>query len=150
MDDPGCTAQRKRQALLTALQTHDKLMSEARNGQGCDRHLMGLKLIALENGLPIPELFSDKAFDASGGNGNFILSTSTTGFNGMSGGTSAMCPEGYGCYYSFDSNKIWFWVTVYASSYETSAEKFSTCQDKALDDVFNLLNYNLTSGKPKL
>jgi len=43
------------------------------NCRGVDRHLLGLKLIAKENGLKIPELFSDKGFLAST---NFQLSTS--------------------------------------------------------------------------
>lgn len=45
-------------------------------GSGCDRHLLGLYLIAMENGLELPEIFTDPSFTRSGGGGNYILSTS--------------------------------------------------------------------------
>ena len=38
-----------------------------------DRHMLGLKLIALENGMPVPEIFRDKAFGYAM---HFRLSTS--------------------------------------------------------------------------
>ena len=76
----------KRKALLEAIRTHERLMEECKLGKGCDRHLFGLMCIAEENNLPIPKLFSQKAFTASGGHGNFVLSTSTCGYTGMSGG----------------------------------------------------------------
>ena len=57
-------------------------MEECKKGQGCDRHLFGLLCIAEENELPIPKIFRHKAYTASGGNGNFILSTSTCGYTG--------------------------------------------------------------------
>ena len=68
------------------MNTHNRLMSEAKKGQGCDRHLFGLMCIAQDHGLPVPKLFSDSTFTASGGHGNFVLSTSTCGYTGMSGG----------------------------------------------------------------
>ena len=57
-------------------------MKEAKNGYGCDRHLFGLQTLAHEEGLPLPGLFSDPSFVKSGGNGHFILSTSTSGYTG--------------------------------------------------------------------
>ena len=57
-------------------------MEECKKGQGCDRHLFGLLCIAEENELPIPKIFQHKAYTASGGHGNFILSTSTCGYTG--------------------------------------------------------------------
>jgi len=45
-----------------AVDRNDELMKEARHNQGCDRHLFGLYCVALESGLPIPELFSDPAY----------------------------------------------------------------------------------------
>lgn len=35
------------------------------NGFGVDRHLLGLKLIALEHGMDIPEIFKDAGFQKS-------------------------------------------------------------------------------------
>ena len=54
----------------TALTT---VCGQAISGQGIDRHLLGLKLAALENGHNIPELHLDTAFTESN---YFRLSTS--------------------------------------------------------------------------
>lgn len=43
------------------------------NGDGIDRHLLGLKLIAIENGANVPDLFMDTAFTSCT---HFRLSTS--------------------------------------------------------------------------
>lgn len=45
-----------------AARRHDDLMKQAREAMGCDRHLFGLYCIAEENGLPIPELFTDASY----------------------------------------------------------------------------------------
>lgn len=36
---------------------------QAINGQAIDRHLLGLKMIALEDKLPLPAIFADKAYN---------------------------------------------------------------------------------------
>ena len=45
------------------------------NGQAVDRHLFGLRLIAQEAGMEVPELFKDEAYLKSS---NFCLSTSSS------------------------------------------------------------------------
>lgn len=55
-------AEAKRKALLLAFNKHNKLMAEAQNGKGFDRHLLGLYLIAKEEGLPMPDLFTDPLY----------------------------------------------------------------------------------------
>ena len=42
-------------------------------GQGIDRHMFGLKMIAKENGIALPELFTDETFHVAG---HWKLSTS--------------------------------------------------------------------------
>ena len=56
------------------------MMNLAMKGYGCDRHLLGFYLVSFEEGVEIPELFLDPAFFKSGGNGNYVLSTSCTGY----------------------------------------------------------------------
>ena len=46
-----------------AMQRHHSLMKECMNGQGIDRHMLGLKILAAENGMGTPEIFTDAAFD---------------------------------------------------------------------------------------
>lgn len=139
-DDPSQTKGRKKSALQKAIDTHNSLMTESKNGQGCDRHLFGLMSIAEEHNLPIPKLFSDNSYTASGGGGNFILSTSTCGYTGMSGGTSPMCLDGYGCFYNFEPHRIWLWVTAFRHSFETSVEKFTRGLEQSLLDLQDLLS----------
>lgn len=47
--------------------------SKAINGQGIDRHLLGLKQLAIENGIDIPTLYLDPGYSVSN---NWRLSTS--------------------------------------------------------------------------
>lgn len=49
------------------------LSLQAINGQAIDRHLLGLKMTALENKLPLPAIFADKAYNKAL---HFKLSTS--------------------------------------------------------------------------
>ena len=58
----------------------------------------------------------------------------------MSGGTSAMCPGGYGCFYNFEPQRIWLWITAFRDSYETSVEKFTFEIEEAFVDILDLLN----------
>lgn len=44
-------------------------------------------------------------FVFSGGDGNFVLSTSCVGFSKIIGGCSAMVKDGYGAFYSIEDNK---------------------------------------------
>lgn len=43
----------------------DKLFHQVVQGGGIDRHLLGLKMIAKENGIPLPQLFSDASYTRS-------------------------------------------------------------------------------------
>jgi hypothetical protein len=42
-----------------AYENHDKLINEAGNNAGCDRHLLGLKLTAQKLNLDEPDIFKD-------------------------------------------------------------------------------------------
>lgn len=59
--------------LNAALASHKAYANDAISARGVDRHLFGLKLIAKEQGLPVPEIFSDPGYVAST---YFQLSTS--------------------------------------------------------------------------
>lgn len=63
----------KVQALKVAVNGHQAYAKMAMSGSGVDRHLMGLKLIARENGMGIPELYNDDGFVKST---NYRISTS--------------------------------------------------------------------------
>lgn len=73
------TQKQRLDLFLAAIERHNHLMKEAEQGRGCDRHLLGLRMIAKEIGEPDPKIFADPAWTLAGGDGNFILSTSFGG-----------------------------------------------------------------------
>jgi len=110
----------QRRKFDVAIEKHNRLMAEAMNGEGCDRHLFGLKILALEQGLPMPDIFTDPAWTKSGGDGNFILSSSFIGYSNVWGGVAAMCADGYGTFYKMEADRITFFLTCWKSSKETN------------------------------
>uniref|UniRef100_A0A914V5I9 Choline/carnitine acyltransferase domain-containing protein n=1 Tax=Plectus sambesii TaxID=2011161 RepID=A0A914V5I9_9BILA len=125
---PTSTLADKRRACKLAYDTHNRLMAEASNGQGIDRHLLGLRRTAeeLSKGgcspkISEPAIFRDEAWKKSGGDGNFILSTSFLGYDseGSFGYVVAMCKDGYGTFYKINDSSLTFTCTAYKSSSET-------------------------------
>lgn len=83
MENPRLPSSFKMQTLQYALQAHRKYMVDAIQGKGCDRHLLGLRLVAIENGMPLPAIFQDKSFVAGS---YFLLSTSNMPATTFTGG----------------------------------------------------------------
>uniref|UniRef100_A0A667XJ02 Peroxisomal carnitine O-octanoyltransferase n=1 Tax=Myripristis murdjan TaxID=586833 RepID=A0A667XJ02_9TELE len=100
-----CQAMLDPTSLLLAFNKHNKLMAEAQNGKGFDRHLLGLYLIAKEEGLPTPDLFMDPLYVKSGGGGNFVLSSSLVGYTRVLGAVAPMVPQGYGFFYRITDDR---------------------------------------------
>ncbi|NXT72455.1 OCTC octanoyltransferase, partial [Chaetops frenatus] len=122
MLDPSDSTYQRLQLMHKAFAKHNKMRKECENGKGFDRHLLGLLLIAQEQGLPVPELYGDKAFTASGGGGNFVLSTSLTGYTRFSGSALPMVQHGYGFFYSIRDDRIVTTCSSWKSCPETDAE----------------------------
>ncbi|NWW01485.1 OCTC octanoyltransferase, partial [Oreocharis arfaki] len=122
MLDPSDGTYQQLQLMQKAFAKHNKMRKECENGKGFDRHLLGLLLIAQEQGLPVPELYGDKAFTASGGGGNFVLSTSLTGYTRFSGSALPMVQHGYGFFYSIRDDRIITTCSSWKSCPETDAE----------------------------
>jgi len=138
MQDGNASTRRRLQLFKIAMDKHDALMAEAVDNQGCDRHLFGLQIIAMEQGLPLPELYSDPAYTKSGGGGNFILSTSCTGYNAIIGACAPMCKDGYGCFYGFDLHRMLIVVGRWIAD-DTSSAKMSNSVVQSLRDMKQLL-----------
>uniref|UniRef100_A0A8C7RPF8 Peroxisomal carnitine O-octanoyltransferase n=1 Tax=Oncorhynchus mykiss TaxID=8022 RepID=A0A8C7RPF8_ONCMY len=119
---PAASVSVRRKALLLAFNKHNKLMAEAQNGKGFDRHLLGLYLIAKEEGLPMPDLFTDTLYCKSGGGGNFTLSTSLAGYTTVHGVGAPMVHHGYGFFYRISEDRIVASCSAWKSSPETDAE----------------------------
>uniref|UniRef100_A0A158PBQ8 Dirigent protein n=1 Tax=Angiostrongylus cantonensis TaxID=6313 RepID=A0A158PBQ8_ANGCA len=96
---------------------------------GCiDRHLYGLRK-TLENfrnsgslSTNTPEIFTDEAWKVSGGDGNYLLSTSFSGYMaendevGFYGFVTAMRPDGYGTFYRIGRNSLQLVITDWCQS----------------------------------
>ncbi|KAJ8313607.1 hypothetical protein KUTeg_008168 [Tegillarca granosa] len=135
MLDPKTSMETKRTLYLKAANKHNKLMAEAQQNQGVDRHLMGLSIIAAEEGLPTPLLYQDKAYTKSGGGGNFVLSTSMVGYTTVFGGVVPMMENGYGVFYHIETNTIEMVVTAWKSGEDTDAEEFLKLIYKCFDEM---------------
>jgi carnitine O-octanoyltransferase len=126
--------------LQKAAQNFQQLMTNACNGLGCDRHLLGLYLTAIENGIEIPEIFIDPSFVKSGGNGNFVLSTSCAGYWNICGSVPPMIESGYSFFYGIEPHQYSFTISSYKTCSETSAESLHKSLHLSLIDMQNILN----------
>uniref|UniRef100_A0AAV1UCS0 Choline/carnitine acyltransferase domain-containing protein n=1 Tax=Peronospora matthiolae TaxID=2874970 RepID=A0AAV1UCS0_9STRA len=130
----------KWEALRTAIDAHKETLKKCLTGDGIDRHLMGLQIVAEMSGItPKPSLFTDRAFELSK---KYLVSTSNiSGGPGASpiwGGFSAMYNEGYGVCYALQPDRINMSVTCYHSCPETSASEFKRYLETALLEMVDL------------
>lgn len=125
------------EAMKSAINSHKKYTVEALNGFGVDRHLLGLKLMALERGVEISPLYSDQGYIRSA---HMRISTSqvATKCDGF------MCygplvPDGYACCYNPRDKDMNFAVSAFVEHPETSAAKFRLALESSLLDMHNVL-----------
>uniref|UniRef100_A0A8P0SWL3 Peroxisomal carnitine O-octanoyltransferase n=1 Tax=Canis lupus familiaris TaxID=9615 RepID=A0A8P0SWL3_CANLF len=140
MQDPSTSFLEQQQKMLQAFTKHNKMMKDCSSGKGFDRHLLGLLLIAKEEGLPVPELFTDPLFSKSGGGGNFVLSTSLIGYLNMLGVVAPMVHNGYGFFYHIRDDRFVVICSTWKSCPETDAEKLVLLVFHALHDMMQLMN----------
>jgi carnitine O-acetyltransferase len=127
----------KLQKMKAAIDAHKKYVSQAVQGFGIDRHLLGLKLIAKENGIEVPALYSDEGYIKSS---TYRLSTSQV----ASAYDAFMCygpltNDGYACCYSPRNNDIWFGLSSMRENNETSTAKFRKSMEEALRAMQHVL-----------
>ncbi|XP_008059501.1 peroxisomal carnitine O-octanoyltransferase [Carlito syrichta] len=140
MQDPSTSLHERQQKMLQAFAKHNKMMKDCSAGKGFDRHLLGLLLIAKEEGLPVPELFTDPLFSKSGGGGNFVLSTSLIGYLRVQGVVVPMVHNGYGFFYHIRDDRFVVSCTAWKSCPETDAEKLVRLVFCAFHDMIQLMN----------
>ncbi|XP_039268279.2 peroxisomal carnitine O-octanoyltransferase-like isoform X1 [Styela clava] len=128
-----------KELFMKACKKYVWLMEECKAGRGCDRYMLGIAAIANENGEKLPEIFSDSSFEKSGGNGNFILSTSFSGYANAAGSAMPMRDDGYGAFYKINDDHMTFVITAMRSGPETDAKDMALHIGKALQDVYDLM-----------
>ena len=145
MDDPSVSLPERALLLNDALKAHIEFLTSCSNGAGCDRHLLGLRVLASATGLTgdkTPAIFSDPAFARSC---TFALSTSNVSIPGYGpsnkdfAGFGSPMVDGYGVCYSIQEERITAIVASNRGSAGRSAERFSRVISSALDDVMVLL-----------
>eukprot|EP00058_Branchiostoma_floridae_P008199 XP_002593687.1 hypothetical protein BRAFLDRAFT_107668 [Branchiostoma floridae] len=123
--------------LRRAVEGHKKYAQETVSGQGIDRHLLGLKLIAVEAGLDVPDLFVDSTYQQAM---HFKLSTSQV----PSKYDSLLCfgpvvPDGYGVCYNPAQDHLNFCISAFNSSLQTDTGKLAAALQQSLLEMQELL-----------
>jgi len=139
MLDSSVPASKKLVLMKAAHDKHISNMIDCSNFKGCDRHLFALYYQAIEKGMDIPELFTDKAFSLSGGGGNFILSTSFLGHTPVVGGCAPMCENGYGVFNSIEPERMSYFITCWKADKETDCLKLFNGLSETYEEMQKLL-----------
>lgn len=137
MDDPSKHNSEKAALLEKAIKVHREHTHMAIYGQGVERHMLGLKMVAIEDLTSLPEIFMDTSFAVAS---HFNLHTSQVG----SKTDCVMCfgpmvPDGYGVCYNPMDDHINFAVTAFNSCEETNATRLSKFLEDSLLDMKTLL-----------
>ncbi|XP_052090934.1 carnitine O-acetyltransferase-like [Mytilus californianus] len=137
MCDPNVSQEQKRELLKKAVNSHKNYVNEAINGQGIDRHLLGLKLAAIKNGMNVPDLHMDQTYSTSC---HFKLSTSQVPSKEEAVLVfGPVVPNGYGLCYNPQESQIIFGVSAFNCSPETDSNKMANSVRQSLIDMKNLM-----------
>lgn len=127
----GADSNKLRPLLEECSRVHSQLTKEAAMGQGFDRHLFALRLLAEERGGTLPAIFQDPSFTLAN---HFTLSTSTlhgTAFSG--GGFAPVVPDGYGLGYGMVDGHLGALVSAYSP--HRDAAQYAAALFEALDRI---------------
>jgi carnitine O-acetyltransferase len=110
-------------------------MKEAVDGYGCDRLLLGLKMICLEKGWELPEIYKDPAFSRSS---HWAVSTSQLSSEGFYVGFGPVVDDGYGVCYSIRDNMVTLTVSSHEDNPTTPVEGFYKALHESLLEMQTL------------
>jgi carnitine O-acetyltransferase len=147
MENPEADDKKRYELLTKACSTHNTLTKESSNGNGYDRHLMGLK-VQLRPGESHP-LFDDELYAKSQ---EWKLSTSglSSGIRFMATGFGAAWHDGYGINYMAGPNLIKFGLESKVSCPTTSTARFKHRLAQAFRDLRRVAEANAGEVKAKL
>ncbi|CAH0603196.1 unnamed protein product [Chrysodeixis includens] len=143
MLDAHSSSKEKAAALKSAINSHKNYTVQALQGLGVDRHLLGLKLTAIENGIELPSIYSDAGFTRSA---HMRISTSQVackcdGF--MCYGP--LVPNGYATCYNPRANDVNFATSAFIDNPETDCNKYRSALEQSLQDMHDVLSQTITS-----
>jgi carnitine O-palmitoyltransferase 1, liver isoform len=135
MQDANASAGKRVHLLRKAIRRHVRTMQNAMNGRGVDRHLLALRIAAMENGIELPALFKDKGYQFE-----WELSTSQTPVQrGAGGGFGPVAFGGYGVSYNPTEQELFFHITSFSQCDGTSSKKFAEALEHTLLKMHALL-----------
>lgn len=116
---------------------HGELTVNAAKGQGCDRHLFALRLLAHENSPSyLPEIYADPAFAAFN---RFRLSTSTLSSPAAeAGGFGAVEPDGFGVGYMIKKEELGALISAYPQNSDLNG--FVDCLQTVFGELHQLIS----------
>uniref|UniRef100_A0A4W4G666 Carnitine O-acetyltransferase n=1 Tax=Electrophorus electricus TaxID=8005 RepID=A0A4W4G666_ELEEL len=137
MDDQSIQNSEKVALLEKAVKAHRAYTDMAIRGQAIDRHLLGLKLQAIEDLSALPDIFMDTSYAVAN---HYNLSTSQV----PAKTDCVMCfgpvvPDGYGVCYNPMEEHINFAISAFNSCADTSATRLAHALEDALLDMKALL-----------
>ncbi|KAM9323422.1 carnitine O-acetyltransferase isoform 2-T2 [Pholidichthys leucotaenia] len=136
-DDPSKQNTEKVDLMDKAVTAHRSYTNMAISGEAIDRHLLGLKMQAVEENLSMPDVFKDAAYAKAL---HYQLSTSQV----PSKTDCVMCfgpvvPNGYGVCYNPMNDHINFAISSFNACKDTDAAHLAQAVEEALLDMRTLL-----------
>ncbi|CAH4003170.1 unnamed protein product [Pieris brassicae] len=140
---PQATPKDKLNALKNAVNTHKNYTVMALQGLGVDRHLLGLKLTALEHGIELPPIYADLGYTRSA---HMRISTSQVackcdGF--MCYGP--LVSDGYATCYNPRDSDVNFATSAFRRHPDTSCDAYRSALENSLQDMHDVLVQNTQS-----
>ncbi|KAF0287165.1 Carnitine O-palmitoyltransferase 2, mitochondrial [Amphibalanus amphitrite] len=124
-----------RQLMEDCSKRHGELTVNAAKGQGCDRHLFALRLLAEELEDTMPDFYKDPAFQPFN---RFKISTSTLSTPYVeTGGFGAVEADGFGIGYSIRERELGAMISNYPA--HTDVDSFVDCLESTFHDLHDIL-----------
>ncbi|XP_077533619.1 choline O-acetyltransferase-like [Haemaphysalis longicornis] len=128
-DSVPATEEDKIRLFMDAVKKGTEILKYTVNGEGPDNHLLGLREMARLHEIPA-SIFNDKSYADFL---HFRLSTSQLATEkGILVGYGAVVPDGYGCAYNICPDHVFFCVSSFFSSPETSSDFFALSLEGSL------------------
>lgn len=137
MTSPTVTPDEKASLFKRAVNAHRIYTTNVINFNAFDRHLLGLKLIALENGIDLPNIYNDVGFKRIC---HYHISSSqvSSRYEAVTCFGPAV-EDGYGVCYNIMEKKLIFGLSSFKSCEKTSTRDFAQHLTSALLDCQKIL-----------
>ena len=138
MEDRSSTDAKRYALLRKALKSHSNYLRKSCQGMGIDRHLLGLRMTAAGNNIPMPSIFTDSSYTLMN---TFELSTSSMAVTHYEDylGFGAPSPTSYGCCYCMTSDCLKMVISGNSLCTEKNVNRFHNHIEQAMIDLVQVL-----------